>query len=33
MPELPEMEAWRRELDGPVSAFPIEKAGPRTSPR
>ena len=28
MPELPEMEAWRRELDGPVSAFPIERAGP-----
>ena len=28
MPELPEMEAWRRELDGPVSAFPVEKAGP-----
>ena len=28
MPELPEMEAWRRELDGPVSAFPISKAGP-----
>jgi formamidopyrimidine-DNA glycosylase len=28
VPELPEMEAWRRELDGPVSAFPIEKAGP-----
>ncbi len=28
MPELPEMEAWRRALDGPVSAFPIEKAGP-----
>src|SRR6476659_3091027 len=28
MPELPEMEAWRRELDGPVSAFPIAKAGP-----
>ena len=28
MPELPEMEAWRRELDEPVSAFPIEKAGP-----
>jgi len=27
MPELPEMEAWRRALDGPVSAFPIEKAG------
>ena len=22
------MEAWRRQLDGPVSAFPIEKAGP-----
>ena len=22
------MEAWRRELDEPVSAFPIEKAGP-----
>ena len=28
MPELPEMEAWRRELDDPVSAFPVEKAGP-----
>jgi formamidopyrimidine-DNA glycosylase len=28
MPELPEMEAWRRQLDGPVSAAPIEKAGP-----
>jgi formamidopyrimidine-DNA glycosylase len=28
MPEYPEMEAWRRQLDGPVSAFPIEKAGP-----
>jgi formamidopyrimidine-DNA glycosylase len=28
VPELPEMEAWRRELDGPVSAFPIAKAGP-----
>jgi len=28
MPELPEMEAWRRELDAPVSAFPIAKAGP-----
>src|SRR5919107_626851 len=27
MPELPEMEAWRRQLDAPVSAFPIEKAG------
>jgi formamidopyrimidine-DNA glycosylase len=22
------MEAWRRALDGPVSAFPIERAGP-----
>src|ERR1043166_633663 len=28
MPELPEMEAWRRQLDEPVSAFPITKAGP-----
>ncbi|MGH2920504.1 MAG: DNA-formamidopyrimidine glycosylase family protein [Gaiellaceae bacterium] len=28
MPELPEMEAWRRALNDPVSAFPIEKAGP-----
>jgi formamidopyrimidine-DNA glycosylase len=28
MPELPEMEAWRRQLDGPVSTFPIAKAGP-----
>src|SRR5512133_2037581 len=28
MPELPEMEAWRRALDEPVSAFAIEKAGP-----
>ena len=28
MPELPEMEAWRRALDDPVSAFPIQKAGP-----
>jgi formamidopyrimidine-DNA glycosylase len=28
MPELPEMEALRRELDGAVSLFPIEKAGP-----
>src|SRR5215208_4726615 len=28
MPELPEMEAWRRHLDGPVSAFAIAKAGP-----
>ena len=28
MPELPEMEAWRRRLDGPVAVFPIAKAGP-----
>jgi formamidopyrimidine-DNA glycosylase len=28
MPELPEMEAWRRALDDPVSAFPIAEAGP-----
>src|SRR5213595_294401 len=28
VPELPEMEAWRRALDEPVSAFPIEQAGP-----
>ena len=28
MPELPEVEAWRRALDDPVSAFPIERAGP-----
>jgi formamidopyrimidine-DNA glycosylase len=28
MPELPEMEAWRRQLDEPVRAFPIVKAGP-----
>jgi formamidopyrimidine-DNA glycosylase len=28
MPELPEMEAWRRQLDDPVSAFPIAHAGP-----
>src|SRR5262252_3061650 len=28
MPEFPEMEAWRRQLDEPVSAFPIAKAGP-----
>src|SRR2546429_3972928 len=25
---LPEMEGWRRALDEPVSAFPVEKAGP-----
>jgi formamidopyrimidine-DNA glycosylase len=28
MPEMPEMEAWRRQLNDPVSAFPIAKAGP-----
>ena len=28
MPELPEMEAWRRQLNDPVSAFPIAHAGP-----
>jgi formamidopyrimidine-DNA glycosylase len=28
MPELPEIEAWRRALDDPVSAFPVAKAGP-----
>ncbi len=28
MPELPEIEAWVRELDAPVSAWPIERAGP-----
>src|SRR5919198_4994462 len=28
MPEFPEMEAWRRQLDEPVRAFPIVKAGP-----
>ena len=28
MPELPEVEAWVRELDAPVSAAPIERAGP-----
>jgi formamidopyrimidine-DNA glycosylase len=28
MPELPEVEAWVRELDGPVSSTPIERAGP-----
>jgi len=28
LPELPEVEAWRRALDGPVSASPIERAGP-----
>src|SRR4051812_37265411 len=28
MPEFPEVEAWRRALDDPVRAFPIERAGP-----
>ncbi|MDX6517043.1 MAG: formamidopyrimidine-DNA glycosylase [Gaiellaceae bacterium] len=28
MPELPEVEAWCRALDGQVSAAPIERAGP-----
>jgi formamidopyrimidine-DNA glycosylase len=28
VPELPEVEALRRALDDPVSAFPIAKAGP-----
>ncbi|HXR12943.1 MAG TPA: DNA-formamidopyrimidine glycosylase family protein [Gaiellaceae bacterium] len=28
MPEYPEMEAWRRQLGEPVSAFPVAKAGP-----
>jgi formamidopyrimidine-DNA glycosylase len=28
MPELPEMEAWRRALVDPVTAFPIAKSGP-----
>ena len=28
MPELPEVEAWRRQLDPLVRKFPIEKAGP-----
>ena len=28
MPELPEMEAWRRQLDPLVRRFPVEKAGP-----
>jgi len=28
MPELPEVEAWVRELDPQVSMFPIERAGP-----
>src|SRR5690349_9928677 len=28
VPELPEVEAWRRELDPLVKRYPIEKAGP-----
>jgi formamidopyrimidine-DNA glycosylase len=28
MPELPEVEAMRLALDGPVAAFPVERAGP-----
>jgi formamidopyrimidine-DNA glycosylase len=28
MPELPEVEAWRRALNEPVRAFPIAQAGP-----
>ena len=28
MPELPEVEAWVRELDAPVSVAPVERAGP-----
>ena len=28
MPELPEVEAWRRQLDPLVRSSPIEKAGP-----
>jgi len=28
MPELPEMEAWRRQLDPLVKRFPVEQAGP-----
>lgn len=28
MPELPEVEAWRRQLDPLVKKFPIEQAGP-----
>jgi formamidopyrimidine-DNA glycosylase len=28
MPELPEVEAWRRQLDPLVKRFPIERAGP-----
>ena len=28
MPEYPEMEAWRRQLEEPVRAFPVASAGP-----
>ena len=28
MPELPEVEAWRRALDPDVKRSPIEQAGP-----
>ena len=28
MPELPEMEAWRRQLDPLVRRYPVEQAGP-----
>jgi formamidopyrimidine-DNA glycosylase len=28
VPEYPEMESWRRQLNDPVRAFPIAKAGP-----
>ena len=28
MPELPEVEAWVRGLDGPVAAQRVERAGP-----
>src|SRR5579862_2385623 len=28
MPELPEVEAWRRQLDENVKRVPVERAGP-----
>jgi formamidopyrimidine-DNA glycosylase len=28
MPELPEVEAWRRRLDAEVKRYPIDRAGP-----
>jgi formamidopyrimidine-DNA glycosylase len=28
VPELPEVEAWRRQLDADVKRYPIEQAGP-----